>query len=238
MLSPVVMLAHESASDVIASQESVLSWAEQQQLAQFVSPQRRQTYLQTRAYLRWLLARQYSCPPQSFLLSTQKQAPIKLISDSIDAQISVSHSRGLIVCALAQSSIGVDIEQIKPRQRLLSLAEEFMSKAEFQALLALGKGSSQNTYFYQLWSAKEAVFKSLPVAQQAGVQLDQICLSPDTITGHRVLTACYRAPDGLNFSLALSCAPEISNAPETIMKTSVGCETLEIQWTSLYFVID
>jgi 4'-phosphopantetheinyl transferase len=75
--------------------------------------------------------------------------------------ISLSHSNGRVVCAVAETALlGIDIERIQPRKSLKDLAVEVLHPyelAEFQQLEA----ESRLEFFYERWVLKEALGKAL-----------------------------------------------------------------------------
>lgn len=69
-----------------------------------------------------------------------------------------AHSGEWIVCATDHSSIGVDIEEIKPIDLGVSL--RFFSAEEHRALL-LKKNLGRLSFFYTLWTLKESYLKAV-----------------------------------------------------------------------------
>ena len=68
-----------------------------------------------------------------------------------EIQFSISHSKALILCALSDRPVGVDIEDIRPRRD--HLPQYALTKEEFQTYQALG---GDWPAFYGLWTKKEA----------------------------------------------------------------------------------
>ena len=66
-------------------------------------------------------------------------------------QFSISHSKALILCALSDQPVGVDIEDIRPRRD--SLPRYALTEEEFQRYQAAG---GDWPAFYTLWTRKEA----------------------------------------------------------------------------------
>ena len=66
-------------------------------------------------------------------------------------QFSISHSKTLILCALSDRPVGVDIEDIRPRRE--SLPRYALTEEEYLAYQALG---GDWPAFYALWTKKEA----------------------------------------------------------------------------------
>jgi 4'-phosphopantetheinyl transferase len=80
-----------------------------------------------------------------------------------DWQFSLSHSGGWVLLALALGQpVGVDLESLRPRERLLALAQRFFTSTEANALHNLPE-TERLRAFYALWTAKEAVLKAAGV---------------------------------------------------------------------------
>lgn len=73
-----------------------------------------------------------------------------------NVRFSISHTKGLVVLAIFPDDIGVDVERIYLRKRMLTLAERFFSTTEYQALT-----NSQDLPrdFFTLWTLKESQVK-------------------------------------------------------------------------------
>lgn len=71
---------------------------------------------------------------------------------------SISHSHGIVACAVADVPVGVDIERVIPVDgaRIKGLAKRFFTKGELEYIL-----SAQDTAraFYCIWTRKESVSK-------------------------------------------------------------------------------
>jgi 4'-phosphopantetheinyl transferase len=79
------------------------------------------------------------------------------LKDFNNFHFNISHSGNWVVCAIDDSSVGIDIEKIHLVEDY-DIAKRFFSKAEYEALLR--KNSSQRmSFFYDLWSIKESYVK-------------------------------------------------------------------------------
>ena len=78
---------------------------------------------------------------------------------------SLSHTRGMVACALAPAdvAIGVDVESNQRDLDAVRLAERFFAPTEVAALTALPERSRRER-FYDLWTVKEAVVKAVGLA--------------------------------------------------------------------------
>jgi 4'-phosphopantetheinyl transferase len=84
-----------------------------------------------------------------------------LSADRLPLSVSISHSGPYSLCALTGqpgASVGADIEMIEPRP--LSLAEQFFTRNELDALLASAE-EERTVRMTLVWSAKEAFLKSI-----------------------------------------------------------------------------
>lgn len=72
--------------------------------------------------------------------------------NACDIHFSLSHSKNIAVCAIAQTPVGVDVQEIKEPN--LKIAEKYFTQNE----LSLNDGS--DSWFMHIWSRKEAVAKA------------------------------------------------------------------------------
>jgi len=73
---------------------------------------------------------------------------------------SLSHSKNLALIAVSQKMpVGIDIEQVRPVPSKLLIAKRFFAQSEFKRLESLSE-SCQQSAFFDLWTAKEALTKA------------------------------------------------------------------------------
>ena len=75
------------------------------------------------------------------------------LNDSPHIQFNISHAGHYIACAVADESVGIDIELIKPAD--LKIAERFFTLDETAYILA----GDQTLRFYEVWTKKESRIK-------------------------------------------------------------------------------
>lgn len=70
----------------------------------------------------------------------------------------ISHAGRYIVCAVSDTPVGIDVEEIKPID--LRIAERFYSNDEYEYLTS---APTESTYdnFFQLWTMKESYIKMI-----------------------------------------------------------------------------
>lgn len=71
----------------------------------------------------------------------------------------ISHSGQWVVCAIDETPIGIDIEQVQPID-YIGIARDCFCIEEYHELLSKS-GSELGNYFYSLWTAKESYIKAL-----------------------------------------------------------------------------
>lgn len=76
-----------------------------------------------------------------------------------DFHFNISHSGEWVVCATANSNVGIDIEKISEIEAL-KLANEFFSEEEFYDLSNMNSNEQIN-YFFDLWTLKESYIKTI-----------------------------------------------------------------------------
>lgn len=72
------------------------------------------------------------------------------------ADVNLSHSGHYVLCAYAASSVGIDIEQMRPDME--NVAKRFFAKTEYDWLL---KQENRKEAFSRLWTLKESYVKQI-----------------------------------------------------------------------------
>lgn len=111
-------------------------------------------------------------------------------------EFNLSHSGLNVVAALAQGCrIGVDIEQSRPKKKLMELARYCFSEEECLWLSSLPE-ERQNDEFWRLWTLRESVLK---LSARGVWQMRKIAISPPRRRIHvdcEPLPFCYVRQDG------------------------------------------
>lgn len=71
---------------------------------------------------------------------------------------SLSHSNGIVALTVSKEEVGLDIELIKPVKE--ALAKRIMTTEEYNIYNSLDK-NKKITYFYEVWTSKEAYVKKI-----------------------------------------------------------------------------
>lgn len=108
------------------------------------------------------VASRCNVPSESIVFGKNENG--KPFAENLDVQFNISHSEDMVVCAVDDKPVGIDIEKI--RQINLKIAKRVYTQDEIFYLTA-GKDLSENQdsfvleRFFELWTAKEAYLKYL-----------------------------------------------------------------------------
>ncbi|MCD1125680.1 4'-phosphopantetheinyl transferase superfamily protein [Jinshanibacter sp. LJY008] len=156
----------------LPSMQSRLPLSIRQQGEQF-NPKRRQQFISGRWLLAELMFHQLGCSELPAVLTSDNGRPIFIDAGLPD--FNISHSGEYIMVALTQNArIGLDVEHIRPRRKLMELAQYSFSDNEYQWLRNLPE-SKQTDGFWQLWTLRESVLK---LSAKGVWQMKQIQVMP------------------------------------------------------------
>lgn len=151
---------------------SLLPLAQQRYYKQLQHPRRAQQYLFSRLLICTALSERFNQPLNYWQIEERRHST-PLIHNLPTGYISLTHSKSLIGFALSDNNVGIDLEYKKSTRDFISAAELFMSLDEINAMPKTTL--ARKNYFYQLWCAKEALYKALPAAQQSQATLTSLC---------------------------------------------------------------
>lgn len=152
-------------ADLKAMAEPWLTGAERLRLQRFCFEEHKKQLLLGRVLMRQVLSRYEELAPADWKFCYNDYgkpllAPKLLTQLSSPLYFNLSHSRGVIVLAVARlEEIGIDIESNSRSRRVEKIAQRYFSNVEIKNLLALDE-SQRLARFYDLWSLKEAYIKA------------------------------------------------------------------------------
>ncbi|MBK2125958.1 4'-phosphopantetheinyl transferase family protein [Fangia hongkongensis] len=123
----------------------------------FKHPKKRSEYLVSQWIRRDVLLKYYNVElnQQSFYYS-EKGRPY-LENSVID--FNISHTDQYVLMAVsAQQMVGIDVQSVKEKTDVLSIAKHYFSPSEYKMLSSLSE-KVQKERFYQIWTLKEASLK-------------------------------------------------------------------------------
>lgn len=114
----------------------------------------------TRGFVRTLLSRYYSCEPQDWRFEKGEKDKPEIIGKPENLRFNLSHTNGLIVCAIAKThDVGIDVEDTSRDSDVLSIADRYFSKQEVEELFSLPE-TQQHSRFFDYWTLKESYIKA------------------------------------------------------------------------------
>jgi 4'-phosphopantetheinyl transferase len=136
-----------------ASVGAALSEDELLRAAAFKVEDGRRNFVATRGALRVLLGRYLQQEPAALRFAATTNGKPRLDPPQ-KLQFNVSHSGSAGLIAIARNDVGIDIEQVKPREDLPGLARRVFTEREREAI------AGEEAAFYRHWVAKEAFVKA------------------------------------------------------------------------------
>jgi len=212
--------------------EQLLSGSERQRRSRFVFPDDQHRYLVTRGLVRTVLSRYVGdIAPAEWIFAPNAHGRPEIANDHPAAKsvsFSISHTRGLIVLALAQSrDVGVDTEHVG-RAAPLEIADRVLTAAEVASLHALPP-EGRRRRFLEYWTLKESYIKtramglSIPLdtfsfdfVGTRGVEMRIDTEPPASATNWLLWQFSVRR----NYLIAL-CAERKSSIPRVLIKETV-----------------
>ncbi len=138
---------------------ALLTDAEREQAASLRLEKVRLQYSTSRACLRHVLSLYTGLPPSDLTFTTNACGKPSLANTPSPA-FNLTHSGGLgLIAVYAGTTVGVDIEHSRRKDKLAGIAARVFSQSELATLQSLPT-ESQPTAFYRLWTIKEAVLKA------------------------------------------------------------------------------
>ena len=154
---------------ILKSYAKLLDEGEQARAEAFANPVVRGRFIAVRGLLRQVLSQYLDVTPAGLQFASGEFGKPALVGHNLHFNLSHSEDR-LAIAVSGLENVGIDIEQIKPRNSLSELANRCFSAAEFAVWSAL-PDTRQQQVFFQLWTKKEAFVKA--VGRGIALGLDQ-----------------------------------------------------------------
>jgi len=181
---------------------------EVQRAARFTNEDVRRRYVVSHAALRHVLGERIGVSPAELRFCRGKRGKPRLVDMQI--AFNLSHSADLALIGVADhGAIGVDLERTQLERRFDLLSRRVLTNTERNLLSWTDDARSRANWFYQCWTAKEAVAKAFGVG---------LALAP-----HRMDVA----PNG-PMQAVVTVAPSGGGGP-----LPDGAEPIEVRWTPI-----
>lgn len=117
-------------------------------------------FLIARAGMRGIIARYLGVAPESLIFTYGPQGKPGLGTPPSALEFNLSHSGDLAMLAVTiDQPVGVDLEQIRPKENLLAIARRMLPAEQYRELQAL-QGDCLVQAFFRFWTAIEAQAKA------------------------------------------------------------------------------
>ncbi|NND72805.1 MAG: 4'-phosphopantetheinyl transferase superfamily protein [Rhodothermales bacterium] len=131
----------------------LVTHAEAERIEQARSQTRRKSFVLGRSVLRLLVAEILGVDPQTIQVGVRPDGSLYLID--LPGSISLSHSGNSAAAVFSERSVGIDIEEVKPRRD--DLYTYVLHRDEYDLLSDSGLENNEATILF--WTLKEAVLK-------------------------------------------------------------------------------
>jgi 4'-phosphopantetheinyl transferase len=138
---------------------AVLDSREVAQAARFHADKDRNLYIATHALTRALLAHIGEKPAPVWQFAETEKGKPELIDNESNLEFSLSHTAGLVACAVAHFPVGIDTESRDRKQKQGHMAQTVLAPGEL-ALLTTYPFDRQSEIFLRLWTLREAYVKA------------------------------------------------------------------------------
>ncbi len=156
---------------------AVLSRDELEDASKYRFEQLRTAALIRHGLLRGILSSYVAAPPETLTFEYGKHGKPS-VKHHPRLHFNASDSGKLFVCAVTDfCSIGVDVEQLRPVEDAMSIARQFFSANECDALLGLSE-RDRDLGFLQCWTRKEAFVKATSEGLLRSLDSFEVSLRP------------------------------------------------------------
>lgn len=140
--------------------EAYLSIDELERSKRFANDTSARLYRNARGWLRCLLAHYNNQKPQELRFQYGENGKPALDEPHQELQFSLAHSGIVALVAMAKNhAVGVDLEHIKVKPSLDTVAKRFFLESEYQLINAAAE-HEKALIFYRYWTCKEACIKA------------------------------------------------------------------------------
>lgn len=153
----------------LARDFELLDQSEQRMALGLRNIERRQSFIKSRALLRYLLS-QYPGHEEANIYLTYNKYGKPALSSPGSLCFNLSHSGSLALIAISQTEVGIDLERVDSRVQYETVASLFFSQRE-QTCLNDSADNLKRDVFFDLWTRKEAYLKARGVGFSGSPEL-------------------------------------------------------------------
>ncbi len=217
----------------IATALRQLSHEEHARAGRFRTAPDHRRYVLTRARLREIVGRYLDLSPRAVPIVIDAQGKPGVDAAARDGvHFNCSHAGDLGVIALASAPVGIDVEQLRPLDDVLDLADAQFAEDE-RATIRRARSDARTALFLQCWTSKEAVLKATGAGIANGMAHFSVALDrerqhlglPDLARLDRPTTLEARAAH-----VALLTLARIAPEPGYVGAVAVAALEINLRW--------
>jgi 4'-phosphopantetheinyl transferase len=147
--------------ELLACYQDLMSPEEAKRHERFMQAKDRHQHLIARALVRTTLSRYAEAPPEAWTFTANRYGRPEIAGPiRTPLRFNLSHTRGLVVCALAwDREVGVDVENVTRPGDYVHLAQRFFAPSEAAHVASL-PAERQRDVFFDYWTLKESYIKA------------------------------------------------------------------------------
>jgi len=153
----------------------ILDESERKRADRFRIAAARRRFIGARAVLRSILGRTIGVDAEDVAFAYGKHGKPRLAAGG--PCFNASDSGDIVVVALASDEIGVDVEVVRPLNRLERLARRICTDREIEALEKMSN-TDRHAALLRLWTCKEAGLKAIGTGLSGGMRNVEVDLEP------------------------------------------------------------
>lgn len=161
----------------------------------------------TRAFIRTVLSQYADRAAQDWRFDKGEKDKPEIVDPPFNLRFNISHTKGLIVCALAREfDVGIDVEDISRNSDVLAIADRYFSPIEVQELFSHEDDDIKRSRFFDYWTLKESYIKAWGLG--LAIPLDQFSfhIQPRTLIEGQL--------ELINHNIQLSFDPRRNDDPQ------------------------
>lgn len=168
---------------------STLSNDESDRFYRYKSIPAQYQYITAHYYLRKVLSKKLNEDPREIRFAAMESGKPYLINHP-DLHFNISHTNNMVLIAISDSPVGVDVEQEERSSDMLQILKHFFSEKELESFLRQPATRRQKAFFTG-WTRKEAILKATGEGLSA-LKSNEVSFEPDTKNPIISLNADYK----------------------------------------------
>jgi len=172
----------------------------------------RDNYIVRRAHLRILLSKYIGVPAETIVFTTGSNKRPVLDSKFTDVPVfNLSHTDNVILIAVSDHDIGVDIERVNPDFDYSEILESNFTNDEINSIMT---SNAPAEVFYRIWTRKEAILKACSKGISNDLKSIQCLHDIELICKNLIQESWFVSTFNINNQYVGSAASSIDSTPE------------------------